>query len=100
MDQSLTPEELAQAARGINAVLADLGYPEQKLNDWWNLVAWPELGDKTPTRAWLDGNTGGVERLVRSIHERNANAARRTADDPQLMDSLRKRRAVLSRGHS
>lgn len=91
-----TPEQDREVAVGINGVLRSLGYREQELSDWWNLVAFHQLDGLTPTQAWLRGRQGDVERLVRDLHDANVEAAKYDQKDADLMALLRSRLPVTS----
>ena len=88
---SLTDEERRQVAAGFNEILESLGCPHQELNDWWNLTAFAELGGRTPTRAWLDGDYDAVRDLMDSL----VAASSRVRD--RLVDSCAFERLIAER---
>jgi hypothetical protein len=64
----LSDEEARSAAVELNDMLADLGYSKVEITDWWNLLAFKELGGRTPTRAWLDGDRHAVRAFVTNLY--------------------------------
>jgi hypothetical protein len=77
-----TDEQRRQVAAGLNRILSELGYPEQEISDWWNLVAFPELDGRTPTQAWLDGDYGAVRDLIEGMYATTAESLARLKGVP------------------
>lgn len=88
----LTDEERRQVAAGFNAILESIGCPRQELNDWWSLTSFPELGGRTPTRAWLDGDYGLVRDLVTSLYQASTSARQRLTDSRAFEQVLAERK--------
>jgi hypothetical protein len=95
MTEELSAEESRRRAAAVTDLLEQIqtGNP----TDWWNLTTYRELGDRTPTRAWLDGDHEAVEALIASWYEASERAAERHRNDPEFMAMLRQRRADISR---
>ena len=95
MDDAL---ELQRRARAINVLLEQIGVSKGLQNEWWNLTAWPELGDRTPTQAWLAGDHEAVRELVEKWYADSEAVGERLRSDPHFMDLLRSRLEKLGAG--
>ena len=93
--EEMTAEESQRVAAGINQILKDAGYPEGQLGDWWNLIAFKELGGRTPTRAWLDGDHDDVRRLIEHWYAETIKAAAKQSDDESFITFVRSKIADL-----
>jgi hypothetical protein len=51
-------------AQRLNAQLRKTGRNAQQINAWWNLTTFAELGNRTPMKAWSDGDRVEVLRLM------------------------------------
>ena len=78
-DPNFDPLEGNRRAAAVNELLRHIGLSDGAETRWWNLTRYAELGDRTPTQAWLASEA----------------VARRYRDDPDLMASLRERSAAL-----
>ena len=96
-DPDVDPMESNRRAAAVNELLCQIGLSEGAETRWWNHDGYAELGDRTPTQAWLDGDHQAVEALVRKWYEDSEAAARRYRDDPALMAELQRRRVRAAR---
>jgi hypothetical protein len=94
-DPNFDPMESNRRAAAINELLRHIGLSDGAETRWWNLTRYAELGDRTPTQAWLADDHQGVEKLVAQWYADSEAVARRYRDDPDLMASLRERSAAL-----
>jgi hypothetical protein len=85
----LSDEDVRSAAVGLNDMLADLGYSKVEITDWWNLLAFKELGGRTPTRAWLEGDHEAVRGFVANLYA--ASELARDHRDPVVLAELNRR---------
>jgi len=76
-------------AREINVLLEQIGLSDGRLTEWWNHMAYPELGNRTPTRAWLAGDRDAVQLLVEKWFADTAVVGERLLAGQGFMDSLR-----------
>jgi hypothetical protein len=94
--QELSDEQRRQVAAGLNRILVELGQSEQTISDWWNLIAFPQLGGRTPTQAWLAGDYNDVRDFIRSLYEESVQAMMRLKQVPsftELVDRDRESRS-------
>lgn len=91
-ERSANAEERRQAA-ALNHLLGEIGLSEGEQSQWWNLVAYAELGGRTATQAWLAGDTDAVTALIEGWYAASAEAAGRAASDPALLALLRQKLA-------
>ncbi|TMM19144.1 MAG: hypothetical protein E6G01_02520 [Actinobacteria bacterium] len=90
-------EELHRQAAALNHLLGEIGLSTSEQTTWWNLLAQPELRDRTPTQAWLAGDTAAVKALVERWYEASKLAADRASGIPELLVTLRQKIAELDR---
>jgi hypothetical protein len=64
--------------------------------EWWNYRAYNELGDLTPTQAWLRGDHEAVKKLIDDWYAATERSAIRFRNDPDFMDSLRRKSAAIA----
>jgi hypothetical protein len=83
-------EEHRQAA-ALNHLLGEIGLTTAEQTRWWNHVAYPELGDRTPTAAWLAGDIDGVTDLVKGWYDASTSGAGRAAANPDFLAMLRQK---------
>jgi len=95
-DSKSGSEESQRQAAALNHLLGEIGLTTPEQTRWWNLVAYPELGDRTPTQAWLAGDIEGVTALVKSWYAASEAAAVRAVSDPEFLAMLRKRIAEVN----
>lgn len=98
---SVTPDpvELGRRAAAVNEILSRIGRSSGEQSEWWNHFAYDELGNRTPTQAWLAGDYEAVERLVLSWYERSEAAADRARSDPAFLRMLEERRRAVAAGN-
>ena len=98
---SMTPDpvELGRRAAAVNEILSKIEQSSGEQSEWWNRFAYEELGNRTPTQAWLAGDHEAVERLVLNWYERSEAAADRVRNDPAFLRMLEERRRALSAGN-
>ena len=107
----MTPEELSgddvsptialernRQASALNHLLGEIGLSRNEETAWWNPVAQPELGNRTATRAWLDGDIEQVIALVEHWYEQSKSAANRASNSPEFLASLRKKLSEIDHG--
>ena len=90
-------EDNRQAA-AINHLLGEIGLTTTDQTTWWNLVAQPDLGDRTATQAVLDGDVDKVRALIERWYERSKVAADHVSSSPEFLELLRKKLAELDKG--
>jgi len=88
-------EESQRQAAALNHLLGEIGLATPEQTRWWNFVTYPELGDRTPTQAWLAGDIENVTALVKSWYNASEEGARRAAADPEFLAMLRRRLSEL-----
>lgn len=93
-------EEAQRQAAAFHYLLGEIGLAKSGEYHWFNARNHPELGDRTPTEAWLAGDHEGVKALVRRWYEGTRRAQRRIADDPKMMAFLRARMAEVDERNS
>ena len=91
------PQESQRKAAAIDQLLGEIGLAADDRTHWWNLVAYRELGDRTPTQAWLAGDEGAVRELVERWYRASAEARDRVVADPGALSALRSRLEELDR---
>jgi hypothetical protein len=94
-DPDFDPMESNRRAAAVNELLRQIGISDGAETRWWNLARYTELGNRTPTQAWLAGDHQGVEKLVLGWYEDIEAVVKRYQDDPDLMADLRQRSAAL-----
>src|ERR1035441_8728517 len=94
-DPNFDPLEGNRRAAALNELLRHVGLADGAETRWWNLTRYAELGDRTPTQAWLAGDHLGVEKLVAQWYADSEPLPRRSRHAPDLMASLRERSAAL-----
>jgi len=92
--------ESYRRAAAINDLLEQIGLPKGEESEWWNHRTYAELGDMTPTQAWLAGNQEGVRRLVDQWYQDTERAQAERRMDPQFMAMLRRKVDALDTGLS
>ena len=90
-------QESQRKAAAIDQLLGEIGLPGDDRSHWWNLVAYRELGDRTPTQAWLAGDEGAVRELVERWYRASVEARDRVVADPDAVSALRARIGDLDR---
>ena len=88
-------EPMRQLA-AFHELLGRIGLSTGKAGEWWNLQTYPELGDRTPTEAWLAGDHEGVEKLLRSWHDDSSATVERVRSDPERIRRIEQRRRELA----
>ena len=69
---ALTDEEAHREALCLTALLEKAGHRDGDGTQWWNHLAHEELGGRTATRAWLDGDHDLVRALIERFVSRRA----------------------------
>jgi len=92
----LSPEDSRRRSAALNAMLSRIENAPDDPSDWWNMTRYAELGYRTPTRAWLDGDHARVEVLVASWYTASQAAAVRHQQDPEFIEMLRSRSAGVA----
>jgi hypothetical protein len=90
--------ESNRQAAALNHLLGEIGLTTNEQTTWWNLVAQPDLGNRTATRAWLDGETEQVRALVERWYEKSKLAAERASNSPDFLALLRQKLSELDNG--
>jgi hypothetical protein len=96
-----TPEngyESQRRAAAVNALLGQIGLSDGKETEWWNFHTYKELGDRTPTQAWLAGDEKDVEQLVRRWYLESERTLEKHRGDPAFMNMLRDKLAGFKAG--
>jgi hypothetical protein len=75
----------------LNHLLGEIGLTRNEQTSWWNLVAQLELGNRTATQAWLDGDTLEVRALVERCCEKSESAVGRVTNSPEFLAMLRQK---------
>ncbi len=83
--------EPQRKAAAINYLLGQIGLSDGRTTEWWNYQSYPELGDRTPTQAWLDGDEEGVRKLVDKWYADTQSAIDQHRSDPEFMATLRRK---------
>jgi hypothetical protein len=91
----LKAEDARRVAAGINEILKALGRRPEDIDGWWNSTPFSELGNRTPTQAWLAGDYEAVRDLIESLQARSLAGAHRAMADPAMKMALRKQLAKL-----
>lgn len=95
---STSPSEISRQATALSHLLGEIGLSGSEQTTWWNLVAQPDLGNRTATQAWLDGDTDAVKALVERWYEATKSAAHRASSSTEYLEILRKKLAELNKG--
>jgi hypothetical protein len=66
-----------------------------RVTEWWNLSRYEQLGNRTPTQAWLAGDHELVEKLVMDWYAASEAVAERRRSDLEFMAMLREESAAL-----
>ncbi len=72
----MTDDMQQRVAMGLNEMLKELGYPPSAISGWWNTVPLAELGGRTATQAWVQGDQDAVRDLIVNLREQSMKAAR------------------------
>lgn len=88
--------EANRRAAAVNELLGRIGLSTGNATEWWNFTAYPELGGRTPTQAWLAGDHDAVEKLVWNWFEHSRVAAERADQDPEATARVERRRRELA----
>lgn len=91
------PQESRRKAAATDELIGLIGLARGGRAHWWNLVAYRELGDRTPTQAWLAGDEGAVRELVERWYRASVRARDRVLADPDAVSALRARIEDLDR---
>ncbi|MGD0592648.1 MAG: hypothetical protein ABSB54_03080 [Acidimicrobiales bacterium] len=83
-------EQLRRAA-AVNDLLNQIGLSDGRKTEWWNFSAYHELGDRTPTQAWLAGDHEAVRRLVDKWYADTEATGRRLRSNPEVIGKMRSR---------
>lgn len=94
-DPSRDPVESARRAAGINNLLENIGLSQGEVTEWWNHRSYRELGDRTPTQAWLAGDEQAVRALIDRWYEESESATEQRRQDPEFMAMLRRKAHAL-----
>jgi hypothetical protein len=95
---SMTSLEGNRQAAALNHLLGEIGLTKNEQTAWWNLVAQPDLGNRTATRAWLDGDINQVRELVEHWYENSKSAADRASKSPEFLAMLRQKLSEIDNG--
>jgi hypothetical protein len=96
VDSASSVESNRQAA-ALNHLLGEIGLSSNEQTTWWNLVAQPELGNRTATQAWLAGDSDNVRALVERWYAASQLAADAASNSPEFLQLLRERLAELDK---
>lgn len=91
--------ESQRKAAAINFLLGQIGLSNGTETVWWNHRSYPELGDQTPTQAWLAGNEEGVRKLVESWYAESQAAVDQHRSDPDFIATIRQKIDTLHAGY-
>lgn len=91
------PQESRRKAAAIDELIGLIGLARGGRAHWWNLVAYRELGDRTPTQACLAADEGAVRELVERWYRASLRARDRVLADPDAVSTLRARIEDLHR---
>jgi hypothetical protein len=90
------PIELERRAAATEALLNRIGTSTGGDGEWWNYSACAELGDRTPTEAWLAGDQGAVRRLIEIWYERTDHRVEQVRTDPAFLAMIEERRRSIA----
>ena len=83
--------ESQRKAAAINYLLGQIGLSNGRETEWWNHQSYPELGNRTPTQAWLAGDEEGVRQLVDKWYADTQEGIDQHRRDPEFMAMLRRK---------
>jgi hypothetical protein len=83
--------ESQRKAAAINYLLGQIGLSNGRETEWWNHQSYVELGNRTPTQAWLDGDEDGVRNLVDKWYADTQDGIDLHRQDPEFMAMLRRK---------
>jgi hypothetical protein len=95
VSEPLTPTEANRRAASVNELLRQISQSNGAITEWWNHAQYPQIGNRTPTQAWLAGDHQAVEQLVAEWCATSEAAAERHRNDAQFMAMLRKKSTAL-----
>jgi hypothetical protein len=87
--------ESQRKAAAINYLLGQIGLSKGRETEWWNHRSYPELGNRTPTQAWLAGDEDGVRKLVDTWYGETQSSIDQHRSDPEFMAMLRRKAKAL-----
>jgi len=87
--------EANRRAAAVNELLRQIEHSTGAVTEWWNHAQYEQLGDRTPTQAWLAGDHEAVEQLVAHWYAISEAAAEHRRNDPGFMAMLREKSAAL-----
>lgn len=87
-------DEAQRRTAAVSDLLREIGSGTSDETKWWDHT-YDELGGRTPTAAWLDGDTEMVAALVDRWYAASDATAERAANDPAFLDHLREQIARL-----
>jgi hypothetical protein len=93
--EPVTPIEANRRAAALNELLRQIADSTGAVTEWWNFSRYEQLGDRTPTQAWLAGDHELVEKLVRDWYAASEAAADRHRNDPEFMAMIREKSSAL-----
>ena len=82
-------------AAAINYLLGQIGLSNGKETEWWNHRSYPELGNRTPTQAWLAGDEEEVRQLVDGWYKATQAEIDKHQRDPAFLEMARRKIASL-----
>ena len=92
--------ESQRKAAAINYLLGQIGLSNGEESEWWNHRSYSELGDRTPTQAWLAGDEEDVRKLIDHWYEESQEAVDRHLGDPEFMMAIRHKMQTLHARYS
>jgi hypothetical protein len=93
--EPVTPVEANRRAAAFNELLRAIAHSTGDRSEWWNLSRYEQLGNRTPTEAWLEGDHEAVENLLMEWLAASEAAVERHRNDPEFMDMIRKKSTAL-----
>jgi len=83
--------ESLRRASAVNELLRQIGLSSGGATDWWNFAAYKDLGNRTPTQAWLAGDEDAVRALVDKWYADTVATGKRLRSDPAFSAKVRTR---------
>jgi hypothetical protein len=93
--EPVTPNEANRRAAAFRELLQEIARSTGDPSEWWNFSRYEQLGNRTPTEAWLAGDHEAVENLIVEWHAASEAAVERQRNDPEFMDMIREKSTAL-----
>jgi hypothetical protein len=93
--EPVIPIEANRRTAAFNELVHAIAHSTGEPTEWWNYSRYEQLGDRTPTEAWLAGDHEAVEQLLMDWYAASEAAVERHRNDPEFMAMIREKSTAL-----